>query len=366
MISNLFINACILITFISVGYILFKDKDIRYSSSIRVQILVGFVNGIVGIILMFHATKVSSNLILDFRYIPMLISAIYEGYIPVMISSVIISICRLLYFGVTKTSVLTMILIIIIADGFAFICNCKLSRKTKWFFCLGFLFISYFLSIFVLNWIPSEVYMDLSTFYLGTIVVSFIVYFYQEFLIEAVRYNEKMKMEATKDFLTGLNNRRYFESLFNDVLNRVQAKGEKVSLLIIDVDFFKRINDTYGHSTGDLILKGLAQIFLNSVGKSDIVSRNGGEEFSVILPDASIDRAIDLAENLRRNVESNTFVISDELNLKITISIGISTYPDNTQDVFKIYQNADEALYEAKRSGRNKVISYCSELKNII
>jgi len=165
----------------------------------------------------------------------------------------------------------------------------------------------------------------------------------------------RLEQESTLDFLTGLNNVRQFDNALNEAFLNVKNKNERLSILIIDIDFFKKVNDTYGHLAGDSVLQQLGIVLSSSCRSFDIVSRIGGEEFSVILPDCPMEQAIEVAERLRLAVEMNKFIISNETKINITISIGTATYPDNVNNLENLINTADTALYSAKRSGRNKV-----------
>ncbi|HEY9161074.1 MAG TPA: GGDEF domain-containing protein [Methylomusa anaerophila] len=164
-----------------------------------------------------------------------------------------------------------------------------------------------------------------------------------------------MKDDAKKDFLTGLNNVRQFDTLLNKAINEANERNENLSFLFIDVDFFKKVNDTYGHTEGDLVLKQLGDIIKNTCRSFDIVSRNGGEEFSAILLDCPLDRAVKVAERVRNNIEHHGFILSTGQEIKMTVSIGVSSYPEDTLDADKLVEYSDIALYNAKREGRNNV-----------
>ena len=164
-------------------------------------------------------------------------------------------------------------------------------------------------------------------------------------------------MESSKDFLTGLNNVRKFDSLFNNAIENAKEKKENLSLLMIDIDFFKRVNDTYGHAEGDVVLQELGKILSKNSRSFDVVSRNGGEEFTVLLLGCPKDNAIQIAERIRATVENHSFVLTTGLEISITVSIGVSSYPELTEEVEKLVEKSDIALYAAKRTGRNKVCS---------
>jgi len=168
--------------------------------------------------------------------------------------------------------------------------------------------------------------------------------------------NVILRKEAITDGLTGLYVYRYFELKLRNDFRRAKELKENLSLIILDIDHFKPINDTYGHEEGNIILKDLAQVIMSFSRKTDTVCRYGGEEFCVILPDTSIQDASHYAENLRQAVEKHNFVISKG-PLKVTISLGVATLKPNINDPSELIKLSDAALYRAKESGRNRVIS---------
>ncbi len=164
----------------------------------------------------------------------------------------------------------------------------------------------------------------------------------------------KLEKLALHDALTGLYNRGSFNEALNDELFRAHYYDRNISLLIIDIDFFKKVNDTYGHQAGDKILKSIANIILSSIRKSDYAARYGGEEFVIILPDANTEKAIGLAENIRVSVEQKKFKISKNEAITLTISIGVGSSSIEISPKLLI-ETADKALYKAKENGRNQV-----------
>lgn len=160
---------------------------------------------------------------------------------------------------------------------------------------------------------------------------------------------------ATKDSLTGLSNIRSFRLCLEDELSRAVRYGDPLSLLLADLDNFKRVNDSYGHPCGDSVLKETAGILLDVMRKVDIVARYGGEEFVVIMPHTRIDGALKAAERVRAAIEENHFEGLPGAGAQ-TISIGVSTLSENADtDMDGLIRSADEALYKAKSGGRNRV-----------
>jgi diguanylate cyclase (GGDEF)-like protein len=175
--------------------------------------------------------------------------------------------------------------------------------------------------------------------------------------IKKVLLYETVEALAITDGLTGLYTPRYFFERLNEELQRSKRHGFKFSFLMIDIDDFKKCNDTYGHLVGDVVLKETAHIAKENTREIDLMARYGGEEFSVVLPETDRAGAILVAERIRKKIEENTFRAYDE-KLKITVSIGLAVYPDDSQETADLVEDADKALYAAKSSGKNIVCEY--------
>ncbi len=172
-------------------------------------------------------------------------------------------------------------------------------------------------------------------------------------------YAEVLKY-ATLDALTGLNNRRQFEIRLNQEVSNSKRNNTPMCCMMIDVDYFKKVNDTYGHAAGDCVLRNVADIIKAEIREYDIACRYGGEEFFIILPQTTINEASLVAQRLRKVIEDTKTDIKecniDNVNyLKVTVSIGVCAY-DTSMDAAETAQKADKALYEAKETGRNRVI----------
>lgn len=173
----------------------------------------------------------------------------------------------------------------------------------------------------------------------------------------------KTVKHATVDALTGLDNRRQVNKRLMQEASVVSRTRRPLSVLLLDVDFFKNINDTYGHSAGDYVLKNMAKVFIKCIRDYDIVGRYGGEEFIILLPDTSLEGARVLAERIRVGVEKTEFKLTKSLSdkeetIKITISIGVSSFDGKDKNPADVYDEADIALYKAKQEGRNKVVVF--------
>lgn len=167
---------------------------------------------------------------------------------------------------------------------------------------------------------------------------------------------EQLKKLASTDPLTGVWNRRYLFTLAQQEFHRTQRYHRPFTVLMIDIDYFKKINDTYGHALGDEVLTVMSQTILNCLRKVDFFGRFGGEEFMAFLPETDTDVAVMTAERIRETLEK--LIISTQNYLvSITVSIGVASYKLGDETVDVIIQRADKALYQAKNQGRNRVVS---------
>ena len=171
----------------------------------------------------------------------------------------------------------------------------------------------------------------------------------------ADQYAADLETLAAVDWLTGLYNRRHFETLAQAELARSQRYMRPLTVMMMDIDHFKDVNDTYGHATGDRVLQALATVCLATKRDADVIARIGGEEFALLLPETTDAAAAQFAERLRQQIRDCAPVVEGE-KLPITVSIGIAGAALTTSGIQPLLSNADQALYEAKHSGRNRVV----------
>ncbi len=171
--------------------------------------------------------------------------------------------------------------------------------------------------------------------------------------------NRELEKLSNSDGLTGLFNHRHLYELLDEEFERSRRSDEPVSVVMLDLDRFKQVNDTHGHQAGDRVLKALAGILQETGREIDRIGRYGGEEFLVILPDSDPDAAMTFAERVRGNVEAHDFDIGSNGSLAMTISAGVATHPhDEPGTPHRLVHYADQALYSAKSSGRNQVVRF--------
>ncbi len=169
---------------------------------------------------------------------------------------------------------------------------------------------------------------------------------------------------SLKDPLTGLSNRRHFRSVLEREIDVVARSGESALLLMLDIDFFKRINDSHGHPAGDAVLQAVAKCLATCIRPQDTVARYGGEEFAIVMPVCPVSYGAAIAERIRRTIETLSIAVSPTLKLSVTISIGGAYAPEWVRSTTHLWtERADTQLYRAKSEGRNRV---CLDQQQVI
>lgn len=190
------------------------------------------------------------------------------------------------------------------------------------------------------------------------LIIAIVVYHNRKLSCMNKKLNElqgQLQKQADHDYLTQLYNRRYFDQVSPVIINLGKRNKQKTSIILIDIDDFKSINDTYGHHTGDDVIKYLSSCLLQHVRESDIVARIGGEEFVILLPGTNIEGSINIASKIRVAIENSIINSGEKNSLKFTISLGVDEVLENDTNIRSSLNRADEALYKAKATGKNKV-----------
>ena len=195
--------------------------------------------------------------------------------------------------------------------------------------------------------IQKTLWVNLSLSLLITVIVLLLAHF------TISKYQRRLEIMATKDKLTGIDNRHAFDPAFQQVIKTTARNKDALSIVLVDIDHFKKVNDNYGHMVGDQVIVKIATILKSNLRESDLLCRWGGEEFMLLLPKCDLSDAQSIAEKIRLHIESETMVI-DGNNIAITASFGICDYlEDESQN--ELFERVDKALYRAKNLGRNRV-----------
>ncbi|MEC0125661.1 GGDEF domain-containing protein [Paenibacillus pabuli] len=358
MLSTFFVNLCVMITFMYVSGIMAKFYRIRLPlPSLRVQMIGGVLFGIYGTVLMNYSFPLNESTIVDLRHLAIVTAAVYLGGLASVITGLVISILRVVMFGLSSAAIDAAFVMTIIGLSGVYFAYAPWSRLTK-IITMNLLGMALIFVILMLN---TSSMNSLMKIYPVQMTISFVggifIYFIAEFINKSNEMLFLLERRASTDHLTNLSNRRQFEKSLELELERAREYKQKLSLLVIDIDRFKKVNDTFGHTSGDAVLKQLGQLLIEHARSADIVSRNGGEEFAILLLDCGHHQAMAIAESIRQAVEKYHFALPDGHTIRLTISIGVAVFPDHCddRDDNDFFEQADRALYEAKNTGRNRV-----------
>jgi len=186
------------------------------------------------------------------------------------------------------------------------------------------------------------------------------------FMENEIKYRKQLSERANTDEVTGLYNHRYFQERLNIEIEKAKKGNYKIALIMIDLDYFKFYNDTFGHQQGDVLLKEIGEVIKGCITDKGIMCRYGGDEFAIILKDIEADEASQVAETIRKSISGKMYFGEDSLpNSNITISVGIALYPENAMDKDELIKKADDAMYKAKFMSKNRVELYFSVLDDL-
>jgi diguanylate cyclase (GGDEF)-like protein len=180
-------------------------------------------------------------------------------------------------------------------------------------------------------------------------------------VIESKILTNKLRDTSLRDGMTGLYNRRFLEQFIDKLGKQALRDDTPYSILMLDIDYFKMVNDTYGHDVGDIVIKGLSEVISKSIRESDLAIRYGGEEFVILLHNSTLEGSLEVANKIHNEFNKQKFHVGQE-TLQKTISIGVSQFPSDAASIWKCIKFADTALYYAKEHGRNQVVKFESEM----
>ena len=237
--------------------------------------------------------------------------------------------------------------------------------RRRWFGMAGLilLFVIGYLGYIPLFWNHQRSLLDLvvpGIFFFGACFVWFSTYLALQTTLDVLRISD-LEHETFTDPLTGIYNRRFMEQRLAEEVSKARRYDFQLSVLMFDLDYFKRVNDEHGHQAGDRLLVEISKLVGDQLRDSDILARYGGEEFLIVAPNTGAPEAMLLAQRLRRTIESQGFLRDydaiEPSELKVTVSIGISSFGDGRDNDEAMIHDADKNLYRAKSEGRNRVVA---------
>ncbi|MBM7553388.1 GGDEF domain-containing protein [Thalassobacillus pellis] len=340
-------------------YILGKliKEPVSLNSSIREKVRAGYMTGLIGLLLMIFSIDATGNVLIDLRHIPIIIIAYYGGIAPTVVATLVIAGSRFL-FGINETSLMSFVFIFLIAFAMIIIVRYLRGKNLQTILIMNVVSMGIITTFLYISIPDIGLFREIiGFFWMISIPSGLLTYgFFRD-----VQHSKKMflqfKNDSKTDYLTGLANVRQFYSTLNEWIISANQQHRDISLLLIDIDHFKQVNDTYGHDCGDVVLKQLSNIIQINARPTDKVFRNGGEEFSILLDNCIPSHALEIAERLRKAVENHFFLLPDGRKITISVSIGASSLSEQTATVDAVFKQADDALYQAKSLGRNRVFS---------
>ncbi|QDH20825.1 GGDEF domain-containing protein [Saccharibacillus brassicae] len=364
MFKDLFVNFTILATLLFFGNVFFNrfrksSWAVASASSAWLPWATGIALGLVGIVLMEFSFPIGRNSVVDLRQTAIII-AIYVAGIPGGLGAgLLIGVFRLFFFGEFGLSSYVGGTNAIVT----FICVALVLRKgrlepLRWAAAFAIQFVLLMISLYIMVGTTAlHIIPVYSVIIAGTGVFTF---FMLRHLNNSNELFAFMEDAAHRDFLTGLHNPRSFHFAYDRRMKRTLKNDEGFGLILLDIDHFKRVNDTHGHPAGDLVLQQLGKILMSCSPADSYCARNGGEEFAVVLDRREEDAVMRLAEKIRAAVESHAFLLDDGTKLKLTVSIGYGRTEEGSPRT--LFRRVDDALYHAKESGRNRISKASSEI----
>lgn len=302
MLRDLFVNTTIIISFIFVGGQLLRDKPLKEEFSFLQKCVIGIFTGILGVLLMHFGVHIE-DIMLDLRYLAVILAIIVGGPVASSITVTIILITRLIFTEYSLASELACYTILLSGIGVIFIARIQTSITLKlvWLhvYCLSILIVPMYI-----------LFNDISVvvlYLISSITTGYITFVSTNYVLQSNELFQKMKQYATIDALTGLGNVRQFDLEMNHHISNKNMKNDSLCLLLIDIDHFKYVNDTYGHPAGDEVLKQVGCILRETSQFPDLAFRKGGEEFALLIPNKGLAYGICMGEQIRTAVESHPF-----------------------------------------------------------
>lgn len=362
MFRELFINFTILATLLFFGNVFFnrfRKSSLAVNSSSWLPWFTGVALGVVGIVMMEFSFPIGDNSVIDLRQTAIIMGVYVAGIPGGLGASLIIAAFRFFFFGnfglssyvgAINALVTFLLVILVLKKG-------QLEPK-RWAAAFAVQFFVLIISLYIMVGSTTFAIVPVySVIIAGTGVFTFLMLRHLKNSNELFAF---MEDAAHRDFLTGLHNPRAFHLVYDRCVKRAQKNGEEFGLILLDIDHFKRVNDTYGHPAGDVVLRQLGKILASCAPLDGYAARNGGEEFAMVVDRRAEEAVVRIAERIRLAVEEHDFALEDGTRLKLTISLGYGLSDAGSPKT--LFRRVDDALYRAKENGRNQTCKAGNEL----
>ena len=340
-----------------------SPHPITVDSKRSVRILYGISLSLLSWMLMQLTIEPVPGVLVDLRHIPVIVAAYFAGPLPTAIVTIVIILYRF-SISLNSSAYAAALFITLIAVGTSLLVKWLpiYSKRTFTLVTVYATVLHGIVLIYVLA--DSKLIMDILSVVLPA---SFISSWLALVIIRDIRLTKQSmrtwQQTAQRDFLTGLHNFRAFTDHFDDLKQQTILQQHEVALITVDIDHFKHVNDTFGHEAGDEVLRQFASRLRDGVTDAGFISRNGGEEFSVLVEQLTDVKVLALAEQLRERIATSPFQLSNGAQLPLTASFGVAHFPKSTSQIQQLVTDADVALYHSKQNGRNRVTLFTRELE---
>lgn len=343
------------VALLTMGYSLVVS---HFPTGLKKSAATGALFAVAGLVSMSDPIHLADGVIYDARTPVLALAASYGGLVGAAVAAIPMILYRMMLGGLGAGPGIVGIAVAALI-GAAFVRISGRTRYRRWVrhASLGFIASS---SVVTIVWLPWEIsgpiiLNDLPSIILANVAGVLILGTFLDREKERLRMSRALEQEAATDPLTQLSNRRFFEERALPILRRSETVNQQASMVMVDIDHFKLINDRWGHHVGDRVLVEVASIVRRSVRATDIVARFGGEEIVILMPATSLEIADQIADRLREQISNAGFADIDG-ELRVTLSAGVAATSANLRDLHGLLKAADGALYRAKAEGRNRVV----------
>lgn len=360
---SIIFNFTFLISVISLLQFVLKDSSIKLEWTFSRKIIAGLFIGAVGVFLMLTSINFSTTVQFDMRYVAFIIAATYGGPLVSFVTATFMFLTNFVFLEEAASNHIIIIVNTSLFLYFNIIAYYKFPRRKLYaYYSLGMIALMTTGSSLLHLW-STEYLIFLFVYLSVNILAGYIVLNFIDYTYESLLHYRHLKISHEIDYLTQIHNVHAFEEKLSDMIYLARENKQSLIMLMIDIDFFKKVNDFYGHDIGDIVLFELANILKDQTRPGDLVARKGGEEFAIILNNCTYENGLMIAERIRQVVAEFIFV-KETSPISISISTGLAIYPNDAKTSKDLIKASDLALYLAKANGRNRVENY-QNLKRI-